>query len=166
VVRAQKNIPAARLPVKESRGRQANLLPENRAWSESFYETVVTIVFSWREHHCVQKRHHDAEHGGRYERDEHAVQDHHPAGKDVRGGFLLLKRLCIKRLMPAAQRVQKSAVRVRGVREPPVKLAAVVELADGGIQLHAFFKRSDNPLRAAAADFVGGGIAREPDGFG
>ena len=62
------------------------------------------------------------------------------AGERVRGGFLLLKRLRVERLVPAAQRVQKSAVRVRGIREPPVKFAGVVERADGVIQLRRPFR--------------------------
>src|ERR1035437_6920463 len=84
----------------------------------------------------------------------------------MRGGFFLLERLRVERYVPAAQRVQESAVRVRGVRESPVKFAAVVEQADGVVQFDALFERGDDALRAAAADFVRSGIAREPDGFG
>ena len=107
-----------------------------------------------------------AEHADGDQRNHEAVQNHQAAGEKVRGGFLLLKRPGVERLMPAAQRVQKSAVRVRGVGEPPVKFAGVVERADGVIQLHAFFERGDDAPGAAAADFVGGGFACEPDGLG
>ena len=79
------------------------------------------------------------------------------------GGFFLLKGLGIKGLMPAAQGWQKSAPAMGGIRQAPVKFAAVIEIPDGLIQFGPVFKRNQDALRTATTYFVGGAGAGQAD---
>ena len=77
----------------------------DRAWNTGFHEMVVTILSSLGCQCAVQDRQQDAKHRRADKGHEHPIQNHDTRGDSVRGGFLQLKRLCVKRLVPAAQRV-------------------------------------------------------------